>query len=124
MEYQKIINLSDNTTNQSFKFITRNWVEINDEFQGKYNSSSIKFKTSIIRADVCDYRDGYILVSGTITITGAGNDYNAKRTDERNKAKKFENWAPFTNCISGISNIQLDYAEYIEAVMPMYNLIE
>ena len=57
MEYQKIINLSDNT-NQSFKFITRNWVEINDESQGKYNSSSIKFKTSMIKADVCDYRDG------------------------------------------------------------------
>ena len=124
MEYQKIINLSDNTTNQSFKFITRNWVEINDEFQGKYNSSSIKFKTSMIRADVCDYRDGYILVSGTITITGAGNDYNEKRTDERNKAKTFKNWAPFTNCISSISNIQVDYAEYIDAVMPMYNLIE
>ena len=45
MEYQKMINLSDNTTNQSSEFRTRNWVEINDESRGKYDSSSIKFKT-------------------------------------------------------------------------------
>ena len=39
----------------------------------------------MIRSDLCDYSDAYILVSGTITITGAGDDDNAKRTDERNK---------------------------------------
>ena len=37
MEYQKIINLLDNTTNQPSKFRTRNWVEINDELRGKYD---------------------------------------------------------------------------------------
>ena len=69
MEYQKIINLLDNTTNQPSKFRTRNWVELNDESRGKYDSSNIKFKTSMIRSDLCDYGDAYILVSGTITIT-------------------------------------------------------
>ena len=46
MEYQKIINLLDNTTNKPSKFRTRNWVEITDESRGKYDSSSIKYKTS------------------------------------------------------------------------------
>ena len=45
MEYQKIINLSDATTNKPSKFRTRNWVAINDESQGTYNESNeIKFK--------------------------------------------------------------------------------
>ena len=77
MQYQKIINLLDNTTCQPSKFRTRNWVEINDESRGKYDSSSIKFKASVIRSDLRDYSDVYILVSGTITITGAGDDDNA-----------------------------------------------
>ena len=78
MEYQKIINFLDNTTNQPSKFRAKNWVEINDELQEKYDCSSIKFKTSMIRSDLCDYSDAYILVSGTITITGAEDYDNAK----------------------------------------------
>ena len=57
MEYQKLINLLDNTLNQPSKFRTTKWVEINDETRGKYNNSNIKFKTSIIRSDLCDYSD-------------------------------------------------------------------
>ena len=49
MEYQKIINLLDETTNQPSKFITRNWVEINDQSEGRHDNSNIRFKTSIIR---------------------------------------------------------------------------
>ena len=67
MEYQKIINLLYNTTNQLSKFRTRIWVEINDESREMYNSSSIKFKTWMIRSDLYDNSDAYILVSGTIT---------------------------------------------------------
>ena len=49
MEYQKIINLLENTPNQSNKFRTKNWVEINDESRGMYNTNSqIKFKTSML----------------------------------------------------------------------------
>ena len=58
--------------NQLSKFTTRNWVEINDKSRGNCDSSSIKFKTSMIRSDLCDYSDTYIHVSGTVTITGAG----------------------------------------------------
>ena len=48
-------------------------------------SSQIKFKTSLLRSSLCDYSAAYILVSGTITITGAENDDVARRLDERNK---------------------------------------
>ena len=57
MEYQKIINLLDNTANQPSKFRTRNWVEINNESKEKYDNSNIRFKTSIIRSNLCDYSD-------------------------------------------------------------------
>ena len=124
MKYQKIINLLDNTTNQLSKFRTRNWVEIHDESRGKYDISNIKFKTSMINSDLSDYSDAYILVSETISITRAGDDGNRKRTDKRNKGVIFKNCAPFINCISSINNIQIDNAEYIDVVMPMYNLIE
>ena len=127
MEYQKIINLLDDAMNQPSKSRTRNWVEINDESRGKYDGSIIIFKTSIIRSDLCDYRDAYILVSGTITITGAGNDDAAKRVDERNRGVIFKNCALFTECIRSTNNTEIDHAKDtkdINVVMPMYNLIE
>ena len=68
MEYQKI-NLLDDTMNQPSKFRTRNWVEINDESKGSYDNSNIRFETSIICSNVCDYSDAYIRVKGTITVS-------------------------------------------------------
>ena len=53
MEYQKIPNLIYDTSNQSSKFRTRNWVEINDESRGAYNvNSQIKFKTTMLKYNV------------------------------------------------------------------------
>ena len=124
MEYQKIANLLNNESDQPSKFRTRNWVEINDESRGTYTSNDIKFKTTMLRSNLCDYADAYILVKGTITITGAGNDDAAKRLDERNKGVIFKNCAPFTKCISRINNTDIDTAQDIDIVMPMYNLIE
>ena len=69
MEYQKIANLIDDTSNQPPKFRTKNWVEINDESRGTYNvNSQIKFKTTMLKSSLCDYSDAYILVNGTIKI--------------------------------------------------------
>ena len=51
----------------------------------------------MIRSDLCDYRDSYILVSGTITITREGDDDAARTADKRNKRVIFKNCAPFTN---------------------------
>ena len=78
----------------------------------------------MLRSNLCDYADAYILVKGTITITGAGDDDAAKRLDERNKGVIFKNCAPFTKCISRINNKDIDNAQDIDIVMPMYNLIE
>ena len=124
MEYQKIANLLDNTSNQPSKFRTRNWVEINDESRGTYTGNEIKFKTAMLRSILCYYSDAYTLVKGTITIAGSGNDDAARRADERDKGVTFKNCAPFTKCISRINNTDIDTARDIDIVMPMYNLIE
>ena len=97
--------LDDNKSDQPSKFRTKNWVEINDESRGTYNvNSQIKFKTTMLKFSLCDYSDVYILVKGTIIITGAGDDAAARQADERDKGVVFKNCAPFTNCISEINN--------------------
>ena len=123
MEYQKIANLIDDASNQSSKFRTRNWVEINNESRETYNvNSQIKFKTTMLKSSLCHYSDAYILVKGTITVNNtAAVDANANNT---NKKVIFKNCGPFTNCISEIDNTQVDNAKDIDIVMPMYNLIE
>ena len=71
-----------NASNQQYKFRTRNWVEINDDSKGTYTGNSIKFKTTMLKSNLCDYADAYILVKGSITITGAVDDDAAKRLDK------------------------------------------
>ena len=123
MEYQKIANLLDDELNQPSKFRTINWAEINDDVRGVYSpNKQIRFKTSMLRSSLCDYSNAYILVKGNITVNntaGAGAAAN-----NINKKVIFKNCAPFTNCISEIYNTQIDNTEYIDVVMPMYNLIE
>ena len=77
----------------------------------------MEFETSMIRSNLCDYIDGYIVVSETIAITGA-------RADERNKGVIFKNSAQFTEYISETYNAQIVNAKEIDVVVPMYNLIE
>ena len=123
-EYQKIANLVDGASNQPSKFRTRNWVEINNESRGTYTSNDIKFKSAMLRSNLCDYADVYILVKWTITVTGAGNVDAAKRLDESNKGVIFINCAPFTKCINRINNKDIDNTQDVDTAMPMYNLIE
>ena len=89
IEYQKIANLLDNASTQPSKFRTRNWVEINDDSRGTYTNADIKFKTTIWKSDLCGHADAYIFVKGTITITGVGNDDNARHGGKRNKGVLF-----------------------------------
>ena len=125
MEYQKIRNLLDKQSDVPAKFRTKNWVEVNDDARGTYNTNSqIKFKTTMLMSKLCDYSDAYILVKGTVTIVGAGADAAAQAADRNNKQIMFKNCAPFTNCISEINNTQIDNAKDLDVVMPMYNLIE
>ena len=78
----------------------------------------------MLKSRLCDYSNAYLLVSGTVTIGGAGADDNAKRTDERDKGVIFKNCAPYTDFKSEINNTQIDNTKYLDVVMPMYNLIE
>ena len=64
MEYQKIVNMLGNISSQPSKYRTKNWVEINDESRGRYNTNSqIKFKTAMLKSSLCDYSDAYIHVN-------------------------------------------------------------
>ena len=122
MEYQKITNLLDNVSNQPSKFKTKNWVEINDDIRGAYSpNKKIRFKTAMLRSSLCDYSDAIrmYLLKENITVNntaGAGAAEN-----NVNKKVIFKNSAPFTSCIGKINNTQMDNAEYIDIVMPMYN---
>ena len=69
MEYQKIANFLNNESNQPSKSRTIIWVEINDEARGEFSpNKQIRFKTAMLRCNLCDYSDAYILVKGNITV--------------------------------------------------------
>ena len=113
----------NHSSNKPSKFRARNWVEINDDRGGTYSPNKhIRFKTAMLRSSLCDYSDAYILVKKNISV----NNTAAAAADPNNRNKKviFKNCAPFTNCISKINNTQIDNGEYIDIVMPMYNLVE
>ena len=78
----------------------------------------------MLKPDLCNYAYAYIFFKGTITITGARDDAAARQLDERNKGVIFKNCAPFTKCRSRINNADIDNAQDIDIVMPLYNLIE
>ena len=121
MEFQKIVNFLDATSDDKDlpRFVTKKWVEVYDQSGGNYNvNKEIRIKTSMLRSDLCDYSDAYIVVKGDITLEG-DNDAN-----KRNKNLAFKNNAPFINCISKINGVKIDNAEDLDVVMPMYNLLE
>ena len=64
----------------------------------------------MLRSSLCDYADAYILVEGTVAITGEGSTDVAKQLDERNESVAFKNCAPFTKCISRINGTEIDNA--------------
>ena len=100
------------------KFVTKKWIEVYDQSEGNYNvNKKIRIKTSMLRSDLCDYSDVYIIVKGTITVVRPD---NAKKI----KAVAFKNNAPFINCIPKVSGVKIDNAEDLDVVMPMYNLFE
>ena len=125
MEYQKITNLLSTTIDEIPRFITKKWVEVYDQSgsaDDRYKpSKQVRFKTSMLRSDLCDFSDAYIVVKGDITLT----ETNGKVIiDMRNRFLAFKNNTPFTNCISKINNVLIENVEDLNIVMPMYNLIE
>ena len=115
METQKIVNLLNNTENEYSKFATKKWYIIDSESKGNYSHENpIKFLTSSLESSLCDYSDAYILVTGNINVTGGNN----------NTKVAFKNCPPFKNCRTEINDTFVDYADFINIAMPMYNLIE
>ena len=79
METQKIANLLGDVDNESSKFATRKWYVINDQNNTNYSlgdedSRTVKFETKVIKSNLFDYSDPYILVTGDITVDCNNND--------------------------------------------------
>ena len=75
----------------------------------------------MIRSSLCDYSGAYMLARRTITVRNTG---IAATPNNENKKVIFKNCDPFTDCIREINNKEIDHAKNIDAVMPVYNLIE
>ena len=120
MEYDKISNLfgSESESNVMSKFVTREYVKINSLSNTYNENKSIRFKTPMLRSDLCDYADVYILVNGTIMVAR-----NHPR-DRQNRPVILKNNALFISYITRINNKLIEDAEDLDIVMPMYNLLE
>ena len=123
MENQKIINLLHKIDTDSKHFATKKWYIINDENNTNYgvdkntganNPDTIKYDTRVLKPNLCDYAEAYILADGTI------------RAAEVNAGTRLalKNCAPFTKCNLEINDEHVDTAENLDITMPMYNLIE
>ena len=115
METQKIVNLLNGSDNENSKFATKKWYFFDSESNGNYSPlNRIKLLTSSLESSLCNYSDAYILVTGNTTVTGGNN----------NTKVAFKNCAPFEDCRTEINDTFVDYADFINITMPMYNLIE
>ena len=128
MEYDKINNLllsEDNESEQLSKFVTREYVKVNSLSNTYNENKSIRFKTPMLRSNLCDYSDAYILLKGNMTVTAhrANNNANNIR-DKRNRRLILKNNAPFVSCITRINGKLIEDADDLDIAMPMYNLLE
>ena len=106
MEFQKIVNLLGITPDDKDlpRFVTKKWIELYDQTGGSYNvNKEIRIKTPMLRSDLCDFSDAYIVVKGEITVT-------EPNEAKRDKSAVFKNNTPFINCISKIDDVQIDNA--------------
>ena len=104
---------------QQEKFATRKWYVINDQNnidygEGNEDSTTVKFETKVIKSNLCDYSDAYILVTGNITATGG----------DASTRVAFKNCALFTKWITHINDKHVDNAGNLDIIMPMDNLIQ
>ena len=120
MQYQKITNPLDPTSDKVPRFMTKKWIEIYDQSGSAENRykprKQTRFKTPMLQSDLCDFGDAYIVVKGTTTVPDSNNVYDKKLACKNN--------APFISCISKINNTHIDNADDSDIVMPMYNLLE
>ena len=144
MEFQNIVNFLDTTSDNKDlpTFVTKKWIEVYDHSEGNYNvNKEIRIKTSMLKSDLFNFSDAYIVVKGNIFVTKktfTADDIDAPNNTAANvtatntannnafgeKKLVFKNNAPFINCISKMNGIKIDNAEDLDVVMPMYNLLE
>ena len=128
MEHDKINNLllsEDNESKQLSKFVTREYVEVKSLSNTYNENKSIRFKTPMLRSNLCDYSDAYILVKGTITVMAPGVHNNANNIrDKRNRPLILKNNAPFVSCITRINGELIEDADNLDIVITIYNLLE
>ena len=109
---------------QLSKFVTREYVRVNSLSNTHNENKSIRFKTPMLRSNLCDYSDAYIVVKGTITVTAPGVDNNADNIrDKRNRPLILKNNAPFLSRITRINGELIEDADELDIVIPMYNLL-
>ena len=75
----------------------------------------------MIKSNLCDYSNAYILINRTIAAPNTAAAGAA--VNNTNKKLIFKNCTPFTCCLTEINNKLVDYAEKIDIVMPMYNIV-
>ena len=120
MEFQKLVNFLDTTSNDKDlpRFVRKEWIKVSDQSEKNCNvNKKIIIKTPMLGSDLRNFSNAYIVVKGDITVTEPD---NAKR----NKSIAFKSNVPYINCISKINGVQIDNAEDLDVVMPMYNLPE
>ena len=122
MEYDKINNLLGSESENLSKFVTREYVRVNSLSNTYNENKSIRFKTPMLRSDLCDYADAYILVNGTVRVTAAVSANNIR--DIKNRKLILKNNAPFVSCITRINGELIEDTDDLDIVMPMYNLLE
>ena len=103
MEYDKINNSLDSESENLSKFVTRHYVQVNSLSNTYNENKSIRFKTPMLRSDLCDYSAAYILVKGTITVNGVINGVENEIL-RRNRPLILKNNAPFVSFMTKINN--------------------
>ena len=124
MEFQKTVNFLDTISDNKDlpNFVTKKWIEVYDQSQGNYDvNKEIRIKTSMLRSDLCDFSDAYIVAKGNITVTkktfttddieapnNTAANVTATNTANNNafgeKKLVFKNNVPFINCVKWCKN--------------------
>ena len=112
MQHHKILNLLNEASDS--KFLSRKWNVVADNSKANHAvGDNIIYNTEVLKSDLCDYNDFYILVLGDITIT-----------EDNGHGVEFKNFAAVTKCLTEIDGRTIDDAEDLDLVRPMFNFVE
>ena len=125
MKTQKIVNFLNSSENKFSKFASKKWYVIDNESNDSYSHQHpIKFLTKSIVSSLCDYSDAYILVTVDVFVKRRNTVHTADIALNAVTQVAFKNCAPFKDCRTEVNDTVLDYADFINIAMPMYNLLK